>query len=78
MTTDDGLGTLRLSDSCPVQSVTKTQRKKKEDSQNVDELFTANLRKEREREREREKSAMKVDFFFFFYYKRKHAFAMSA
>ena len=43
LTTDDDHGILRLNNSCRVQSVTKTQRKKKVDSQKVDELYTANL-----------------------------------
>ena len=47
LTTDDDHGILRLNNSCRVQSVTKTQRKKKVDSQKVDELYTANLRREK-------------------------------
>ena len=47
LTTDDDHGLLRLNNSCRVQSVTKTQRKKKVDSQKVDELYTANLRREK-------------------------------
>ena len=72
LTTDDDHGILRLNNSCRVQSVTKTQRKKKVDSQKVDELYTANLRREKLWMQSKLKKEKKL------VYKRKHAFAMSA